>query len=60
MNDADWIKEIKKVDTVYDILKIIVENQTFFGHDPYYVELKRAMLDQAIDILAGGPDEVME
>ncbi len=52
MNDADWFKEIQAIEDPIEMLKCIVENIGYYGHDPYYSEIKATIFDTAIKVLA--------
>ncbi len=49
--DAEWIEEIKKIADPVEMLSVIIDNEMYFGYDPYYKDLRHAMLDQANKIL---------
>lgn len=51
MNDAEWIESLKKISSASEMLRIIVDNEQYFGYDPYYSDLRTAMLDRAADII---------
>lgn len=47
MTDAAWIKSLDKITDPTKALKVIVENEGFFGFDPYYRDLRAVMLKMA-------------
>lgn len=51
MNDDEWIASLKTIKTPREALKIILENERFFGYDPYYSDLREAMLQMVERIL---------
>ena len=51
MNDSEWIEIVKKITDPLEMLKVIVDNEQYFGHDQYYNDLRKAMLDQAAKII---------
>ena len=51
MDDAEWIAQIKEISDPIKMLEIIVDNQNYLGFDPYYKDLRAAMLDQAEKII---------
>jgi len=50
-SDADWIKSLDKVTDPREALQIIIDNEQFFGFDPYYRDLRDAMVNMASRIL---------
>ena len=51
MTDQEWIDDLGKKTTCREMLREIVENESFFGYDPYYAKLRKAMLDNADRVL---------
>lgn len=51
MSDAEFIAKVQQAETPEAVLRIIVENASFFGFDPYYADLAEAMLAQAEKVL---------
>ncbi len=51
MTDKEWIDGLAKIETCDEMLREIVENEMFFGYDPYYSELRQAMLKNASRVL---------
>jgi hypothetical protein len=50
MDDREYIKNIKKIDNVEDILQVILDNIYEIG-DPYYRNINDAIIDTAKEIL---------
>jgi len=51
MTDQEWIdKEIKIADKD-KLLRIIYENEYLFGYDPYYKDLRNAILDRLKELV---------
>ena len=53
--DDKWIERVKKIEDPVTMLKEIVANQDFLGYDPYYGNLRSALLNQADKIVKGNP-----
>lgn len=51
--DQKWIEKTRTIVDPLEMLKCIVENQDFLGYDPYYSDLRRAMIDTAEQIMKG-------
>ncbi len=51
MADKEWIEKVKQIEDPREMLKLIVENETFLGFDPYYKDLRNAMISQAEKII---------
>jgi hypothetical protein len=51
MTDEQWIKSLAKISTPREMLAVIVDNEEFFGYDPYYAGLRKAMLSNAERVL---------
>ena len=43
-DDAAWITSLDKVSDPREALQIIIDNEQFFGFDPYYRDLRDAMV----------------
>ncbi len=43
-NDAEWIATFGKIHDPLEALKLIIENESFFGFDPYYRDIRDAVL----------------
>ena len=57
MNDEQWKQYIKTVKDPVRMLAIIVKNNSYFGYDPYYADLRKAILDQALKIVEAQSDD---
>ena len=51
MNDTEFIESLEKVSSAREALAIIVVNERFFGYDPYYNDLRSAMMRMAERVL---------
>lgn len=47
MNDKQWIEKVRAIKDPVEMLRVICENEDFFGYDPYYKELRAAMTETA-------------
>ena len=47
MTGSAWIVSLDRITDPKEALRIIVENEEFFGFDPYYRDLRCAMLKMA-------------
>lgn len=45
MTDKDFLISLSKVEDPKEALRILVENENLLGFDPYYGELRRALLN---------------
>lgn len=45
------LTKIKKIKDPIKMLKCILENESYFGFDPYYRDIRSAMLDTAAAIV---------
>ena len=52
MDDQEWIKSLDHIQTPEEALRVIVENERFLGYDPYYKDLRKAMIEMAERILS--------
>ena len=57
MSDKEWIGGLDKIDDPKEALRIILENEMFLGYDPYYGELRAAMLNMAERIASKSDNE---
>lgn len=57
MNDNEWKEKIKSISDPLEMLKVIFDNEQFFGYDSYYSDLRSTMLDQAEVIIRKGNKE---
>ena len=48
--DELWKEYVKGIVDPYEMLWTIIDNEGFLGYDPYYKDLRAAMIDQAIKI----------
>ena len=53
MTDSEWIKEIKTITDPVKMLRTIIDNEQYFGFDPYYKDIREAILKQAEYIVEG-------
>jgi len=63
MTDAEWIESVNQIKDPVKMLECIVENERFFGFDPYYSDLRGAMINSATRIVDGykvTPDDQIE
>lgn len=44
MTDAAWIKKISKIKDPKAACRILAENENFLGYDPYYRDLRVALI----------------
>jgi hypothetical protein len=51
MDDAKFIKQLDNIHDPVEALKAIVENEGFMGYDPYYRDLRAALLAMAERVL---------
>lgn len=58
--DVKFLEEIERTDTPETILALILENEEFLGYDPYYGDLRRAMLVRATSILAAREESTIQ
>ncbi len=47
MTDAEWIATLDKVTDPVEALGIVLENEDYFGFDPYYRDIRGAVLGMA-------------
>jgi hypothetical protein len=47
MNDSEFIQSLKNTTDPIEALKLIVENEHLLGYDPYYSDLRIALLAMA-------------
>jgi hypothetical protein len=47
MTDAEWIKSLDKVRDPREALRLIAENEMYFGFDPYYRDIRAALVQMA-------------
>jgi hypothetical protein len=47
MNDDNLITAWSKVTDPKEALKLILENEDYFGYDPYFRDLRAALLEMA-------------
>ena len=52
MLDSEWIEQVKKISNPVEMLQCIVDNEEYFGYDPYYKDLREAMLTRAWEIVS--------
>lgn len=52
MTDQDWIQQVQQISDPIKMLRCILDNQDFLGYDPYYSDLRGAMLLQIEKILS--------
>jgi len=57
MTDEEWKAEIAKIEDPIEMLEAIIENQDFLGYDPYFKDLRQAMLDQVEIIIAKAKEQ---
>jgi hypothetical protein len=50
--DADWIKSLDKITDPREALQTIIDNELYFGFDPYYRDLRDAMVKMADRVLS--------
>ena len=50
MSDAGFISKVHNAKTQSEILRIIVENQELLGYDPYYADIRSAILEKASEL----------
>ena len=51
MDDKEWIASLSRISTAEEMLATIVDNQEYFGYDPYYSDLRKAMIGNAERVL---------
>jgi len=51
MSDAEWIESLSKIETSEQMLRTIVDNEEYMRYDPYYRELREALLNNAERVL---------
>ena len=51
MSDKEFITMIKASKDVREILQIMVDNEDYLTHDPYYRDFRVAMIDTAKKLL---------
>jgi len=58
LSDKEYIEEIQQIQSPYQMLAKILEeiDQGFFGHDPYYADIKKAIVEHAKKILNEHPE----
>ena len=54
MTDKEWIAMVKQITDPYIMLQTIVDSEQYLGFDPYYKDLRDAMLNQAEYIATKG------
>ena len=47
MNDADLIEKLEKVTDPAQALALIVEHDAYLGYDPYFKEIRDALMSMA-------------
>jgi len=45
MGDNEWIAHLASITDPKVACKILVENEQYLGYDPYYKDLRKALLD---------------
>ena len=45
MTDRQWIAKIKKINDAKEACRILVKHETYLGYDPYYSDLRRALIN---------------
>jgi len=51
-SDQEFLVRVEQANTPREILALIVENQNLLGFDPYYADLRKAVLDRVSCVLA--------
>lgn len=47
MSDSKFIASLRRVTSPKVALRLIVDKQDFLGYDPYFADLRQALLDMA-------------
>jgi hypothetical protein len=50
-DDAEWLASLEKVTDMRQALQILVENEGFYGYDPYYRDIREAIFRMAERVL---------
>lgn len=48
--DQKFLERVRQATTIEAITAIVEENEDYFGHDPYYADLRKAMMKQLAKI----------
>ena len=60
MTDDEYIADIKKITDPVEMLECVLENEGYYGYDPYYAEMRDAVMLQVkavLDIKAAPTNE---
>lgn len=58
-SDEKWKQYITQITNPVEMLRAIVKNQDFLGYDPYYSDLREALLKQAENVVAAHKGKVI-
>lgn len=56
MTDEQFIRKCNGTFNPYDALEIVVENETFLGYDPYYGDIRKAIINMCASIVKDKPE----
>ncbi len=51
MTDVEFIAQVKTITDPVEMLEALLNNDMFLGYDPYYADLRAALLDQAEQVV---------
>ena len=44
MSDAEWVDSLERITDPQEALRTLVENESYLGYDPYYKDLRAALM----------------
>lgn len=47
----EWIGTLHKITKPLDALRLVAENDEYFGYDPYYADIRNAIMKVVRDVL---------